>query len=196
MLNRLVDNEIQVSRDPQTGETTNWQVPPEQPRNLLNRTARTLRNTAQNISDTVHNIRQQITGRITNAGRGRYSRLATNEVHEPIEQSVQGQIQEPPIHDITNEIMNPLHERATRTQRMVRAVRQRINNADRQYREQVSREFDENMMRRRQEELQRNQDAINELDQILRQDALQQSSATRIQSAIRNRKATNETTQQ
>jgi len=34
---------------------------------------------------------------------------------------------------------------------------------------------------------------MNELDQILRQDALQQSSATRIQSAVRNRRATNET---
>ena len=49
------------------------------------------------------------------------------------------------------------------------------------------------MLRSRNEELQRKQDAINELDQVLRQDALQQSSATRIQSAIRNRKALNET---
>ena len=65
--NRLVDNEIQHTYDPQTRETTNLQVPPEQPPNLLNRAARTLRNTAQIISDTVHNIRQQITGRITNS---------------------------------------------------------------------------------------------------------------------------------
>jgi hypothetical protein len=62
------------------------------PPNSFNRTARTLRNTAQNISDTVHNIRQQITGRITNSGQGIYSRLATNKIHEPIEQSVRGQI--------------------------------------------------------------------------------------------------------
>ena len=52
--------------------------------------------------------------------------------------------------------------------------------------------FDENITRSRQEELQRNQDAINELDQILRQDALKQSSATRIQSAVRNHNALNE----
>jgi hypothetical protein len=210
--NRLVENEIQVSRDPQTGEATNWQVPPEQSSStLLNRTARTLRNTAQNISDRVNNIRQQITGRISNSGRGRYSRLARNEAElEQMEQPNQGQISEPrlvggsnanepPIHDITNEIMNPLHERATRIQRMVRAVRQRRLNTDRQYQDQISREFDENMMRRRQEELQRNQDAMNELDQILRQDALNQvaanqsTSATRIQSAVRNRNALNET---
>lgn len=196
--NRIVDNEIQVSRDPQTGEATNWQVPPEQTSSaLLNRTARTLRNTAQNISDRVNNIRQQLTGRITNAGRGRYSRVATNEVHEPMEQSVQGQINEPPIQDITHEIMNPLHESATRIQRMSRAIRQRRRNADRQYQEQISREFDENIMRSRQEELQRNQDAMNELDQILRQDALNQvasnqsTAATTIQNALRGNRARN-----
>jgi hypothetical protein len=88
--------------------------------------------------------------------------------------------------------MNPLHEKATRIQRMARAVRQRRRNTDRQYQEQISREFDENITRSRQEELQRNQDAINELDQILRQDALKQSSATRIQSAVRNHNALNE----
>ena len=111
--NRLIDNEIQIANDPRTGEITNWQVPPEQPPNLLNRTAQTLRNTAQNISDRVNNIRQQITGRITNTGRGRYSRLARNEAElEPMEQSVQRQTNEPPIQDITQEIMNPLHESA------------------------------------------------------------------------------------
>ena len=48
--------------------------------------------------------------------------------------------------------MNPLHERATRIQRLTRAVRQRGRNADGQYQEQISREFDKNMMRSRQEE--------------------------------------------
>ena len=62
-----------------------------------------------------------------------------------MEQSVQRQTNEPPIQDITQEIMNPLHEKATRIQRMARAVRQRRNNTDRQYKEQISREFDENI---------------------------------------------------
>jgi hypothetical protein len=46
---------------------------------ILNRTVQSLRNRAQNISDGIQNIRQQITGRITNTGRGRYSRVSTNE---------------------------------------------------------------------------------------------------------------------
>ena len=64
-----------------------------------------------------------------------------------------------------------LNQSATRIQRLNRAVRQRRRNTERQYQDQISREFDENMTRSRNEELQRNQDAINELDQILRQDA-------------------------
>ncbi len=81
--NRLVP-EMQQSRDSTTGETLTWQVPPEKPQSsMLNRAVQNLRNRAQNISDTVQNIRQQITGRITNARRGRYARLSTN---EPIEQ--------------------------------------------------------------------------------------------------------------
>ncbi len=191
--NRLVEPETQISRDPQTGETTSWQIPPEQSQpSLINRTVQSLRNRAQNLSDTVENIRQQITGRITNARRGRYARLATN---EPIEQNepAPSQSNEPPIIDVTNEIMPLLHSSATRIQRLNRAVRQRRRNIERQYQDQVSREFDENMTRSRNEELQRNQDAINELDQILRQDAQKQSSAIRIQNAIRNRKALNET---
>jgi hypothetical protein len=85
-----------------------------------------------------------------------------------------------------------LNQSATRIQRLNRAVRQRRRNTERQYQDQISREFDENMTRSRNEELQRNQDAINELDQILRQDAQQQSSAIRIQNAVRNHRATNE----
>ena len=190
--NRLVEPETQISRDPQTGEITTWQIPPEQSQpSLINRTVQSLRNRAQNLSDTVQNIRQQITGRITNAGRGRYARLATN---EPIEQHEPAPAQsgEPPIHDVTNEIMPLLHRSATRIQRLNRAVRQRRRNTERQYQDQISREFDENMTRSRNEELQRNQDAINELDQILRQDAQQQSSAIRIQNAVRHHRATNE----
>jgi hypothetical protein len=52
-----------------------------------------------------------------------------------MEQPVQRQINEPPIQDITQEIMNPLQESATRIQRMTRAVRQRRRNTDRQYQE-------------------------------------------------------------
>ena len=117
-------------------------------------------------------------------------RLLEKQANE--EQSVQRPPDnEPPIHDITNEIMNPLNESATRIQRMVRSVRRRRNDADRQYREQISREFDENIARSRNEELQRQQDAINELDQILRQDITNKrnKSATTIQNAIRNRNA-------
>ena len=197
--NRLVDNEIQQSQDAQTGEITQWRIPPEiQPQTLLSRTARVLRNRAQNLSDTINNIRQQITGRITNVGRGRYSRLATNEEQINEEQSVQRQpvqgqpADEPPIYDITNEIMNPLNERAARIQRMARSVRTRRNNADRQYREQISREFDENIARSRNEEQQRQQEAINELDQILRQDIANRTrskAAETIQGAMRNRAA-------
>jgi hypothetical protein len=74
---------------------------------------------------------------------------------------------EPPIHNVTDEIMSLLHRSATRVQRLNRAVRQGRIDTDRRYQEQMSREFDENMMRTRQEELQRNQDAaMNELDQI------------------------------
>jgi hypothetical protein len=73
-INRLVDNENQLPQE---------QPPP----NILNRAARTLRNTAQNLSNTVSNVRQQITGRAINSGRGRYSRVSTSEAHEPIEQS-------------------------------------------------------------------------------------------------------------
>ncbi len=107
--NRLVEPETQISRDPQTGE-----IPPEQPlTSLINRTVQSLRNRAQNLSDTVQNIRQQITGRITNASHGRYARLATN---EPIEQHEPAPAQsgEPPIHDVTNEIMPLLHRSAMR----------------------------------------------------------------------------------
>ena len=168
------------------------QIPQDQSQpSILHRTVQTLRNRAQNIADGVQNLRQQITGRTTNANRGTYARLATN---EPIEQHEQAPAQssEPPIHNVTDEIMPLLHSSATRIQRLNRAIRQRRATADRRYREQISREFDDNMMRTRNEELQRNQDAMNELDQILRQDALQQSSATKIQSAVRNHKALNE----
>jgi hypothetical protein len=149
--NRLVEPETQISRDPQTGEITTWQIPPEQSQpSLINRTVQSLRNRAQNLSDTVQNIRQQITGRITNASRGRYARLATN---EPIEQHEPAPAQsgEPPIHDVTNEIMPLLHRSATRIQRLNRAVRQRRRNTERQYQDQISREFDENMARSRNE---------------------------------------------
>ncbi len=61
---------------------------------------------------------------------------------------------------------------------MSRAIRARRVNVDRRYQEQISREFDENMARSRQDELQRNQDTINELDQILRNEALKQRQIT------------------
>jgi hypothetical protein len=173
-------------RGPRAQETQTGEIPPEQSQpSLINRTVQSLRNRAQNLSDTVENIRQQITGRITNARRGRYARLATN---EPVQQNEPASTQsnEPPIIDVTDEIMPLLNQRATRIQRLNRAVRQKRRNTERQYQDQISREFDENMTRSRNEELQRNQDAINELDQILRQDALKQSSATRIQSATKN----------
>ena len=195
--NRITEPQSQVLHDPQTGEISTWQIPPEQSQpSILNRTVQSLRNRAQNISDGIQNIRQQITGRITNTGRGRYSRVSTNEPieqHEPMSASAPMSASEPPIINVTDEIMPLLNRSATRIQRLNRAIRQRRTTAERRYQEQISREFDENMTRTRNEERQRNQDAINELDQILRQDALQQSSATRIQSAVRNRNATNET---
>jgi hypothetical protein len=164
---------------------------------MFNKKVQSLRNSAQNISDSVQNIRQQITGRITNTIRGRYSRVST---HKPIEQHepAPAQSNEPHIHAVTDKIMPLLHLSATTIQRLKRAVRQRRRDTERRYQEQIIREFDKTMMRRRQEELQRNEDAMNELDQTLRQDTLQQLSATRIQTAIRNRNAPRQrqTTQQ
>ncbi len=156
---------------------------------MLNRTVQSyvLRNTARNKSESVQNLRQQMTGRTTNTNRGTYARLATSEPKE----------QQEPVpsepRNVAEEIMPLLHKIATRIQRLNRKIRQIRVDADRRYQKQTSREFDKNMMRTRQKELQRNQDAINELDQILRQDALQQSPATRIQSAVRKHRATNET---
>jgi hypothetical protein len=101
---------------------------------------------------------------------------------------------EPPIQNITNEIMQPLERRATQIQRMVRSIRQRRQNADRQYQTQISREFDENMTKSRREALQRQQDSIAELEDILRQEATstRKNAATTIQSAVRNTNALKE----
>ena len=186
--NRLVDDsEIQLAPEPQVVQ------PPGVMSNIRDAASRAM----QATTDTVNNIRHQITGRVINASRGRYSRVPTTEIHdEPIAQQVRQQ-SEPPVIDLTNEIMPDLNRSATVIQRLNRAVRQRRANTDRVYREQISREFDENMMRTRNEELQRNQEAINELDQILRQDALNQvaanqsASATTIQNALRGKRARN-----
>ena len=67
-----------------------------------------------------------------------------------------------------------LNQSATRIQRLNRAVRQRRRNTERQYQDQISREFDENMTRTRNEERQRELDSVIGLDQILRQNKLQQ----------------------
>ena len=119
--NRLT--EPQVSHDPQTGNSSTWLLPPEQPpQTILNRMAQNIRQRSQSISDQVQNLRQQITGRIANASRGRYSRVATN---EPIEQHEPMSASEPPIINVTDEIMPLLNRSATRIQRMNRARRTR-----------------------------------------------------------------------
>jgi hypothetical protein len=102
---------------------------------------------------------------------------------------------EPPIINVTDEIMPLLNRSATRIQRLNRAIRQRRATAERRYQEQISREFDENMTRTRNEERQRELDSVIGLDQILRQEqaATNGVAATRIQSAVRNRNALNET---
>jgi hypothetical protein len=188
---RLVESEIQPASDaPGT-----WVIPEYEPNTIMRSIKKQAKKTMQAASDTYDNLRQQITGRVTNASHGRYSRVPSNEVHEPpIQQHIQQQ-REAPVHDITNEIMPNLHASASRIQRMTRAVKQRKVNAQSSYYEQISREFDENMARTRAQEQQHHQDAINELDQILRQDALnstaanQSASATRIQNAFRGHKA-------
>ena len=183
-INKLVDSEIQL------------EPPVVQPPGIMSNIRNAANRAMQSTTDTVNHIRHQITGRVINASRGRYSRVPTTEIHEePIQQQVQQN--EPPIIDLTNEIMPDLNRSATVIQRLNRSVRQRRAAADRRYQEQISREFDENMMRTRNEELQRNQDAMNELDQILRQDALNQvaanqsASATTIQNALRGNRARN-----
>jgi hypothetical protein len=61
-----------------------------------------IRNTAnramQATTATVDHIRHQITGRVINASRGRYSRVPSNEIHdEPMQQQVLQQSEiEPP----------------------------------------------------------------------------------------------------
>ena len=192
--NRLT--EPQVSHDPQTGNSSTWLLPPEQPpQTILNRMAQNIRDRSQSISDQVQNLRQQITGRIANASRGRYSRVATN---EPIEQHEPMSASEPPIINVTDEIMPLLNRSATRIQRMNRARRtRRIDNTDRLYQEQISRELDENIARTRNEERQRDLESVIGLDQILRQEQAATTNrnvaATRIQSAVRNKNALKET---
>jgi hypothetical protein len=121
--NRIIEPQSQVLHDPQTGEISTWQIPPEQSQpSILNRTVQSLRNRAQNISDGIQNIRQQITGRITNTGRGRYSRVSTNEPieqHEPMSASAPMSASEPPIINVTDEIMPLLNRSATRIQRLI-----------------------------------------------------------------------------
>ena len=86
--------------------------------------AQNIRDRSQSISDQVQNLRQQITGRITNASRGRYSRVVSN---EPIEQHEPMSASEPPIINVTDEIMPLLNRSATWIQRMNRARRTRIS---------------------------------------------------------------------
>ena len=81
--------------------------------------------------------------------------------------------------------MPQLNNSATTIQRVVQARRQRIRNEERNYQDTISREFDENMARARIEEQRREKEAINELDQILRQDARQQSAAKKLQKVVK-----------
>ena len=73
-------NEIStITHDPNTGETTTWTIPPEEQNTMLNRVRKAAQKTMENINDTVHNIRQQITGRNKNPSKGTYARIPTNE---------------------------------------------------------------------------------------------------------------------
>ena len=115
-----------------------------------------------NVGDLIHNARQYVSGRIINPNRGRYTRVPRQS-----ESHVQSQSNEPPIINLTDEIMPGLNENATRIQKMVRGKRARKQTEEKKYINQISKDLDENMARSRNEETER----INELDQILRQDA-------------------------
>jgi hypothetical protein len=66
---RLVDSEIsQQTIDPTTDETTQWVLPTEEQRTMLDRVKKAAKRTMSNMSDTVHNIRQQIIGRTKKGG--------------------------------------------------------------------------------------------------------------------------------
>jgi hypothetical protein len=64
---RLV-NEISETIDPATGERTQWVIPEEEQSTLLNKIKKTVKRTVNDISDTMHNLRQQITGRSQKGG--------------------------------------------------------------------------------------------------------------------------------
>jgi hypothetical protein len=72
---KLIGNqeEIQQTHDPLTGETTQWRLPTEEQRTMLDKVKKAAKRTMENLSDTVHNIRQQITGR--NKKGGTYARI-------------------------------------------------------------------------------------------------------------------------
>ncbi len=77
---RLVnDQEIQQTHDPVTGQTTQWRLPTEKQSTMLNKVKKAAKRTMQNLSDTVQNIKENLTGK---AKKGTYARIPTEEMND------------------------------------------------------------------------------------------------------------------
>ena len=140
---RLVDDEIQ-------------EVPQQ---SIMDNVKRTAQKTMDNITDTIHNLRHQLTGRARKGGT--YARLTNTDIKEPRKGGTYARltntdIKEPRIINLTDEIMPELNAKAAKIQRLVRRNQQA----------KMDKEFKQN----HEQLLNENQQRFNELDELFKQE--------------------------
>lgn len=79
--NRLVDNEIQQTYDPSTGETTQWQIPPRP--STIDVLKKVVNRKIKNINDGINKLTHQITGRNKTPQKGTYAQVPNVDDYEP-----------------------------------------------------------------------------------------------------------------